>query len=245
MTTKKILSSVAVFCWLAMAASAQSQVLAQHSGAVNPATEGFALLSYGSPQLGPVINDVGVNAWSIRMLHSDAAHYTRTLSPGQYDQLAGADWQLTYTLRILQAPAIPSYDISSSFYTGKQMFSLYFGAAPNGDPIVQVRENSLLLSPAITLSGAGATYNTFSIKYQAASDSADLWVNGTEVYSDMKAAPFIGSQATLKWSGYQHGSDVEANWSLVSLAIVPEPSVASLTLLGILAAFCRRSRQRG
>jgi hypothetical protein len=218
----------------------RSQVLFQHVGAANPTTEGFTLYSFGSPQLAPVLSDLGVNAWSIGMLSSDGAQYGLNLTAGQQAALAGKDWQLTYTLRVVQAPTTPSYDISSAFFTGSEMFSLYFGAASNGDPVVQVRENSLSLSPVFVVTGAGATYNTYSLTYHAATDSADLWVNGTELYGGMSSARFDGTPS-FDWSGYQHASDVKANWSLVSLAVVPEPSAASLAVWCLVVGICWRS----
>src|SRR5665647_163736 len=109
--------TAAVFAALLASASGQGVIVAQHSGATDPTKEGFTRQSYGNPQLGPVLNDQGVDAWSIYMLKTDAAQYGETLNANQQKDIAGANWVFTCTLRILQAPETPSYDISSAFYT--------------------------------------------------------------------------------------------------------------------------------
>jgi hypothetical protein len=216
---------------IAARSNLSAQVITKHSGATNPTSEGFSLSTYGNPLLGPVVNDQSINAWSTRMLSTDAAQYGHQLTPGEKALIAGADWTLTCTLKILQAPTTPSYDLSTAFYSGTEMFSLYFGLAANGNPIVQVRENSLLLSPVLEVAGGANAYNTFSLNYHAATDSADLWVNGMNLQSGMVAAPFITSQSSLLWNGYQHANTVEARWNLVAVT-VPEPSAFCMVLLG-------------
>ncbi len=210
------------------ALSQGSLPIVQHFGANNPTTEGFSLESYGNPHLGPVINDLGMNAWSVQMSSSDAAQYGTTLTSQQKAAITGANWSLSLDLRIIEAPTTPSYDISVDFGTGAERFQIYFGEEPNGDPAVQVGGSSL--SPVFVLNGVGSSYNDYQLLYNATADTASLWVDGTDAINDIIGGQLNGN-AYLSWSAYQHGDNVEANWNLVSLS-VPEPSAVSLVSLG-------------
>lgn len=232
-TKNKTLLSGLIFIAIGVQVFGQETLLFQHSGANNPTDEGFLLGSYGSPHLESVTNDLGMNAWSIQMLSSDAAQYSRTLTPQQTAAIAGANWVLSLNLRILQAPTTPSYDISVTFGTSTVLYSLYFGEKANGDPVLQVGGANLSgssLSPVFALNGAGSTYNNYQLIYNATANTASLWVNGTDMIDDIMGGQLSGN-AHLSWSGYQHDNDVQANWNLVSLS-VPEPSAISFVLLG-------------
>lgn len=227
---------------LTAAIPVRSQIVLQHLGTSNPTNEGFTLNTYGSPQLGPVVNDSGFNAWSIVATGpSDVAQYTHTLTPAEQNLFIGADWALTCTLRIVHGPPQPNLDISCGFGFGNLAFNLTFGAAANGDPIVQLTDN-FQPGPAVTLSGVGSTYNTYSVLYHAATRSADLWADGTMLYSSVArgtdpSGPIVG------WGGHQDVIPVQANWALVSLAIVPEPSTLSLALCAFLLLRLRNHAQ--
>jgi hypothetical protein len=231
---------VAASLLLSAATPAHSQVVLQHSGATNPTNEGFTLDTYANPQVGPVMNDSGFNAWAIATTGPlDVARYIHTLTPAEQSRFIGADWELTCTLRILQAPAQPSYDISAGYGYGNLEFDLFFGATTSGDPIVQLKDN-FQPGPAVVLSGAGSTYNTYSVFYHAATRSADLWANGTFLYSAAAGGTDL-SPPVVSWGGHQDVIDVHANWALVSLEVVPEPSSLSLA---VCAFFLLRLRKR-
>jgi hypothetical protein len=220
----------------------QGVTIFQHSGDNNPLNEGFLLASYGNPQLSPVINDLGVNAWSVRMTGSDAAQYSQTATAQQTALIDASSWDLSITLRILTAPTTPSQGILVDFETGTERFGILFGEESNDDPLVQVGGSSL--SPVFVLNGAGSTYNNYQLIYDSTTDTAELWINGVEEISDVVSGPNITSFASLSWSDYQHLNSMDANWSLVSLQIVPEPSPSWLFLLGsgILIYVCRNRK---
>jgi hypothetical protein len=128
----------------------QGAVLIEHSGALDPTAEGFTPDTfYGS--VGPVTNDLGMNAWTTTS-GGPTLNYYQLLTPQQQAQVDGSDWKLSVTLRVVQSSG--SSDIYTTFATGSQFFSLGFGLDGGGDPFVQAGDSSL--SPVYTLTGAGS-----------------------------------------------------------------------------------------
>jgi hypothetical protein len=145
---------------------------------VDPAVESFTLnSSYGS--VGPVTNDLGMDAWTTAVT-GGPLDYDQLLTPQQQAQVDGSDWILSVTLRVVQSSS--SSDISTSFATGSQYFSLGFGLDGGGDPFVQAGDSSL--SPVYTLTGAGSSYNNYELIYNSANTTASLWVNGVDVINN-------------------------------------------------------------
>jgi hypothetical protein len=212
---------VAATCFTAQA---QGTLLGQHFGANDPTTEGFAVAStYGTPQLGPVTNDFGVNSWSMR-ISASGINYTRPLPT----YLWALDWTLSVTLRIV-ADSIASLSFSTSVDTGQNYFLTQFGSDPNGNPSVRVTGSSL--SPLMILPDASSGYHNYQLRYSAAAGSASLWVDGVNVLGNIMGG--AGFSPTLRFGGgYQNPADIQANWNLVSLEIVPEPSSLAVLILG-------------
>jgi hypothetical protein len=215
----------------------QGTLVIQHSGATDPTTEGFTLGSSNPVQVGGVINDLGFNAWSTAVSYSSVGYYC------SIENLTGLDWELTGTLRIVSSnPVVFNLNLT----TGSEYYNLRFGSKANGDPQVVVVGSST--SPVFTLNNAGSTYNTYQLLYDAASDTADLYINGAEqleniaggTYSEFPLSPSLG------FGGGNQGPTSQANWNMVSLEIVPEPSAISLLFLGggFLIYVRKRSKKR-
>lgn len=202
---------------------AQGTLLVRHSGSANPTSEGFFVYSsYGSPQLGAVTNDMGLDAWSMR-LSSAGINYRHAIT-----DLSGLDWRLSVSLRVVE-DSISSRVFSVGLDTGQHTFGLSFGLNSEGDPSVRLSGSSL--SPEFVLQGAGSAYVNYELFYNAATGSAGLWVNGVERVSDMSGAPGY-SPAFGFGGGFQNPANLQANWNLVSLEIIPEPSAWALLACG-------------
>jgi hypothetical protein len=200
-------------------AAGQATILLQHSGATDPATEGFSYFGQRSLS-GPVINDLGMNAWMTATgAGGGPAYYTQTLTPQQQAELGGASWDLSVTLRVVQSP--PPADTYVQFDTGSMAYGMAFSINANGDPVVD----------SYTLTGAGSTYNNYQLIYDASTETASLWVNNVEVNSDQPGFAY-NYPAQLSWGEENQGGPYQANWNSVSLEITPEPSAISLLLLG-------------
>lgn len=200
-------------------AAGQGTIILQHSGATDPTTEGFSFSGQRGLS-GPVINNLGMNAWITATSAGDGpAYYTQILTPQQQAELAGASWDLSVTLRVVQSP--DPVDTRVAFDLGSMAYWLSFSVNANGDPVVG----------PYTLTGAGSTYNNYQLIYDASTETASLWVNNVEVNSDQPGFAY-NYPAQLSWGEENQGGPYQANWSLVSLEITPEPSAISLLFLG-------------
>jgi hypothetical protein len=220
---KRISFIVGLACVIARLADGQGMLIAQHSGDTDPTTEGFTLsLNGGSGgTVEPVVGDLGLNAWNTTSSGQFAGYY-ETFTQQKTAELTGKSWVLTLALRNL---GVHTEGYSTVFFgTGRMEFYLYFSNESDGDPSVQINSQQYVLQ------GAGSTYNTYQVVYNNATETADFWVDGQDVIHDVTPDQYSGS-ANLSWgSGVQ--IPAEANWNLVSLSVVPEPSAVSLLLFG-------------
>ncbi|MEI9962519.1 MAG: PEP-CTERM sorting domain-containing protein [Limisphaerales bacterium] len=220
---KTKISILVSFCLVASVVCGQG-IIIEHSGASNPVSEGFGVSGFGTSETEGV-TDLGINAWSTT-INASGVEYT-----GSFSSLAAVDWTLSATLRIVTTNINPS---SGTFYvsivTGSTYFRMLFGSDSNGDAMIIVNSYTNA-SPVIVLDGAGSTYNTFQLVYDASANAAALWINGTEQFSDISGY-LLASSPNLQWgSEYQGPANRQANWSEISLS-VPEPSAFSLIFLG-------------
>jgi len=206
----------------------QGAILVQHSGSLNPTNEGFSLGIDTGVSVGPVTNDLGMSAWTTTSTGGGLFAYVQTLTPQQQAQVAGSDWMMSVTLRVVQSSNTNS-QIYTIFNTGSRAFDLGFGLNGNGDPFVEVNESSL--RPVYTLTGAGSSYNNYDLLYNAANNTASLWVNGVDIIDNISGIQ-TPSLPVLYWGAGQDAPETyQANWNLVSLSI-PEPASAAFILLG-------------
>lgn len=223
---KSLILCASLFVSAFSLAFGQGTLIAQHSGATDPATEGFTLGGGSTGQVGAVINDLGFNAWSTTVANSSVGYGC------SIEDLTGLSWELTGTLRIINSPNQQGGGFNIDLMTASEQYELVFGSIANGDPYVRVVGSSL--SPVYILNNAGSTYNTYQLLYDAASDTADLYINGAEqleniaggTYSEFPLSP------SLSFGGGNQGPTSQANWNLVSLETTPEPSTVSLIMFG-------------
>jgi hypothetical protein len=217
----------------------QGAILVQHSGSVNPVNEGFALTvsGTGTTIVGPVTNDFGMNAWSVG--GNNFIDYSQSLTPIPHE-----DWILSVNMRIIQSGGgglIPNNWVD--IIDGSEQFELGFGTDSNGNAAVWI-ETALngIGSPIFTLNGRGSVYNNYQLDYNAIANTASLWVNGTEEVNDINGQP--GDFYGVSWGTGQSGPS-QANWNLVSLETVPEPTTSWLILLGSGVLFYVRRKWAG
>jgi len=204
--------------------SGQGTVLAQHLGSSDPTTEGFSLSVSSDGSVGPVSNDHGFDAWQTHNNGGGFAYYVQALSPQQQAQVAGSDWVMSASLRIVSPSSL---GVADALTTGSELFQLFFGSTPNGDPFVQIDSPG---NPKFVLTGAGSTYNTYQLKYDSMSGTAGLWVDGVEEANNIPGIPNI--QTAEAFWGLGQSAGPTANWSQFSLTAVPEPSTTCLLLFG-------------
>jgi hypothetical protein len=206
----------------------QGVVVIQHSGATDPLTEGFSGNSYGS---GPITHDKGYDAWSTSSYTNLGSTYTYNLTSPQRSQIADSSWSFSVNVRVTNTIAI------GVFYAALEMgsegsFSLVFGSDPSGDPfVVYGPPGTNGIQPSLAVIGAGSSYNNYQLIWNPAMSTASLWVDGVERVSDVPGGSPSSVEEVLWGAGGGVGYE-QANWNLVSLEIIPEPSTWSVLVLG-------------
>jgi len=223
---EKLILGASLFVSAFSLAFGQGTLIIQHFGDTDPTTEGFTLGGGSTGQVGGITNDLGFNAWSTTVANSSVSYYS------SIEDLTGLNWELTGTLRIINSPNQQGGGFDIDLMTSSEQYELVFGSIANGDPYVIAVGSST--SPVYVLNNAGSTYNTYQLLYDAASDSADLYINGVEQMEDIVGDTYFEfpPQPQLSWGGGNQGSTSQANWNMVSLEIVPEPLAIFLLFLG-------------
>src|SRR5262245_25732055 len=260
---RRILSWVIASAWVLTigATVGNAQIIAQHSGASDPTTEGWRYLSQNSPIVGPVTNDQnsGADAWSLSF-PSNIFNTTQGVYVVENIPLANAalanGWELTANLRFAVLPHNSQFFINVSFPD----FRLGGTYGPSGYGLLFLPNLSrggvdLFLTSSLTggapLFYAGlpvqlpnpTAYHLFQIQYDPIAKSADLFVDGS-----LKFSNFVGEAGNFNHTEWVLGSrpaDTSAivgqvNVSDFQLVVVPEPS--TLTLLALGAAALAASR---
>ena len=97
------------------------QGFVSHSGAHNPATEGFSQAASGTFQTSALTNDLGMGAWSI-LVNQGMVHYGTSLGV-----ISNQSWGLNITMRVVTL----GLDVSGGVFacdvlTGNSIFYLLF-----------------------------------------------------------------------------------------------------------------------
>lgn len=199
-------------------ASGQGTLIFQHLGASDPVSEGASLVGTGTT--GPVLGDFGFDSWSVS---GGAIFYQSALTPQQLTMIAANDWTISLKLRVVNSASF----ISLRTGTGGFIMNLY--SQPDGDPVVSTTQGL-----TYALEGGGPGYHDYALNYSVSLDKADLWIDGVQRLSGIGASSSY-TGATFNWGIAQVPVTATANWNLVSLTVVPEPSSVALYLCGLLA----------
>jgi hypothetical protein len=210
-------------------------IILEHLGNADPVNEGF--IHGGSGAVGPVTNDLGsVNAWST-IGNPGIVYYVYPLTSQDEAQLAGMDWVLSVTMRIVNPRANGLFVF---LFEGSKSFNLSFNSdAQNNQSVVGQFQGQSFFLPA----GTGSTYNNYQLRYDAVTDLASFWMNGIDVVNDLTGI-MSANPSYLEWGSNPDGAIGQANWSEVSLYVVPEPSAMTLILLGSGVCIYVRTRNK-
>lgn len=227
---------------------ANATIIAEHSGATNPATEGFVVPpGYNSGHGAPVYNDLGlgINAWNINGVWCCSGEVFEFTAADQAE-LSTTDWVLTVKMRDLSTASSGSYG-PNSYGGGVTVgfegvrFSVDIHSDGHGDQVLA--PDPFAAGPTYTIAGLGTNYALFQVAYDPATKTADYYVNGAEVLSGIKGY-------TNYYAPWLFFGDEDSNFNLVELqtgvtipsSVVPEPSTWALFGIGCVVAgtFARR-----
>ena len=232
---------------------------ALHQGASDPATEGFSYQAlFGPASTGPVINDMGYNAWNITADSVNTqAYYVLSFTSDQDTALATQGFTMTLLARVPSGPMnptggnfYPSIDDTADFGAGRR-FDLALGLNSNGDTVAMLPTaymggtNYFTSGPSYTLTGSGSSYHLFQLVYSATTQTADLYVDGVD-----RISGYAGQTQFFDSGAAQFGSDNggQGNTNLFEVqvgAAVPEPSTLMLAVPAIVIGLgCAWRRRR-
>jgi hypothetical protein len=242
-----------------LATGAPAGVLVQYQAPADPTTEGFTEvgccghgdLSNGSTPdqtVGPILNDLGLPAWSIGGgSPGSQLGYQSTLTQQQQALISTNGFVLTEVARVIQGPMPVFYTngsaiISTAFYdTGTLRWEISLSLDSNGDTVVVLPDSvnnagpaGVVQAPGLsdTLTGLGNGYETYQLVQAPGATTANLFVDGVEILSGYTGNPtFTAGFTGLEFAGLSGG---QANSNFVSLSAAgppPIPEPASLALL--------------
>ncbi len=209
------------------ATSAFSQTIIQHSGANNPLTEGFSISSLHNPevqQLGPVFDDQGFDAWSIKDSRpSGYTFYQYALLPEETESASIHGWMMSANMRFVELG-----DSRLDLMTASNGFTFYLTLKSNGDIVVSHRQVVLY-----TIEGGGNDYHEFSLVYDVEDTTVSLWIDGSlRLTNIFESTNYSAPTSVLFGNGGPHG---HTHWNEFTFAAIPEPAtVALLSGLGAL-----------
>jgi len=235
--------------------AAHAAVIISHSGANDPATEGFTF-AQGSNWNGTsqaVSNDPigGLDAWEISDSTTGSSGDFASFDSGSLgaavDNAANNDgWVLRTRARVLGSSGLATGFVQYGNPTFSGRHSLDLGVDTNGNAVVTVNFDN---------ADGGASYNTNTTGYvlyelvrDPTEDTAhvvDLFVNGAEVLSDISVAGAFDID-TVRFGDNTSGNIGGANYNLVEFQtgtkLIPEPASVALLGLGGMMLLSRRRR---
>lgn len=226
--------------------SASASTIITHQGQTDPTTEGFSVMQDGNPStVGPIANDMGLEAWSITGQQNSQFYYTSgALSPLQMADIANHGFDLTLTARVLQNTA-QTYDTANpyvfafaNFDTGDRRFDVMLGINGQAETVVVLPTSYLVSGSTVqafgssfTLSGSDG-YHTYQLAYDPITQLADLFVDNVECIQNYAGNTEYLSNWGLGWGTVFGG---QGNFNSVQLATpqsTPVPAPATMLLLG-------------
>jgi hypothetical protein len=242
-TVNRLATAVALVL-TSLAAPAWAQVIAQHQGLLNPTTEGFGVGSSGTPStVGPVTNDLGLNAWSIAgpAPNSVGFYNSGALTAQQQAAVASFGFTLTVTDRMVTGPVFSPNSVASPFAEleiGTKRYDIDLGLTAAGDTVV-VLPDSITQNGNGTFSSVGSSvtipgngYHTYQLVFNPTTQLADLFVDGVDRIQNYAGHTSFALNRGLVFGDVSGGT---GNFNLVQL-LVPVPEPTGLALLGPVVA---------
>jgi hypothetical protein len=205
-----------------LAMPAFATIVIQHSGATDPATEGFTTNVGNTPVYGsPIIGDLGYDAWHIAGPWSSSYNQNINLNA---NALTAENWTLTARMRNLSTSTGPQSGIYADVIINSHRYDIDLHSDGQGNEILSTNP----FGPGIdyTIANLGANYALFKLSYDAGTQTVDYFVNNNLVISD--SAGIIDFYASTVLFG-----GVDGNFNLVQLQTgVPESTTWAMILLG-------------
>lgn len=217
-----------------------------HQGAIDPVAQGWtANPPENGVTVGPVQNDsVGnLDAWEIddnssTIGQGGGGSYSMNLPTG----MGYNTWVLTANVRIVEGiETLMGNNHNSNRLLVRledRRYDIEFGDQLDGDPIIFLNIGTEFVDGkiAVPIENAGNGYHSYEMIYDPLSQSVDISVDGSIVYSNYNGFSFTSadSPAVVFGGGSTTGTG-HVNWNSVQFSAIPETS--SIVLVGIIGLF--------
>lgn len=223
-----------------LTSSVPADVIFEHSGSTNPASEGWIVDAGPGVDTGPT----GGRAWFVDDPSSEAGSavlHFRTLSPCQETRIDQVGWTLRACVRIDDPDAVHS--IFAGYNTGSRRYDLWLSSTPSDDPVALLQLGNGPCGPTgtpFTLLDGGtpchdADFHLYELVFDPVAGTADLLVDGVERVSDHAGHTLgLGNYAGVVWGAGSSCADGYAEFALVQFEINgPEPPVSDVNCDGV------------
>lgn len=220
-------------------------VLALHSGANDPETEGWVKeRTWNLVSSFPVINDLGtgIDAWAVHDTSNAGTTeglYVRQLTPTEIASTETNSWRLSTRLRVAaidEDQPSPNDTILVSYSAPSFGFHFVFGQETDGSPLVGLITGGNLQMHLVDLDDLDNGYHLYEILFDPTDGKADFFVDGSLRFSDYEGSP-AGGIGIVQFGSSNGGFDGQGNYNLVQLEVVPEPSTWVMMGIGVAALF--------
>ncbi len=239
-----VIQGILLLGWFASVT--QGEVLYEHTGNTDPATEGWIVSNNSNLEAGPVTNDQGFDAWFVRDNSTTASNFIHQIPTLEQTQEAWAKgWALRARLRVVEsleqnAGGLVFVEYNSLLPGNLRRFSLAFVNETDGDTTVVAYNgsndifNGVLTGPRFTLEGSNGGYHLYEWVFDPTTATADLFVDGVERISDwaghQRSVNVVSSR--VGWGSGGSISLGEANYNFIQFEIVPEPTTLGIFTVG-------------
>ena len=203
------------------------------------------MLTPGRPDFRAGTNDLGlgINAWFVEDASTGlytTQFYWQQPTTGQLSAASTYGWSLSTTLRVVEESEGVSESLFARFRDGTTSWEMAFDMQADADPVVQLYTSGGT-DPSYALEGVGSTYHTYSLVYDPAAGSADLFVDGVERISDYEG--WLYSATHVAWGTGGSNATGRGHFSSVQWDVVPEPSSLVMLISGALAVLWWRRKK--
>ncbi len=250
---KTLIPFIAVATLLATSVPAPAEIVYRHFGSADPeADEGWPKATRGTGCSAVAVPDDAAfgshAAWKVDDANPSSSvgnglNYSHDLTPALEARARAEGWILRSFLRVEDTPNTTGGAISldTIFDTLNRRFALQFGVDGGGNTLFQFIGGS-----GSSVSGVG--YHLYEMRFDTATETVDLFVDGDEKISDFGGANFTNSNYHRVLFGANSSGDTGTGYyNMVEFEIVPEPGSLSLLLaaagVALLACLSRRRKR--
>lgn len=219
------------------AAPALGDIITEHTNGKNPelSTNTYQWTRVKSGSVGAFFHDNATPPY-VQIADNDTGgslFYQYVPTATQNSTAAANGWKLSTLLRVPTAnDAIGDFGVALQYSVdGGSLYTLQWGSNAAGEPIVGIHMGTGHEFTTTVTGSNTSEFNLYELVFDADDSSADLFVNGVEVHSDL--GPRSGSVTRVLFGAGSSGGLGTGDYAVVRLETLPVPEPASVALVGL------------